>query len=229
MCIQLILDDLDDLAHRKPQYRIIPAFIFSSSPTALALARNLLLHFGHRFRIDASYRYHYEPLQGDTFGVTDPRSFEAIRSFPQSRVSWGSDLAIAMVLVLRQLVDPSGLWKPERLYPNPHRQWLQKRKPLKQISLGSPRLSSRPNPNNKTVALKQHGCSGDRARKIWNRRKKCHIILKAIVFYLHKSDSTRDLANLARKCLPKAALWYPKLMDMARAAMDAYVDRWEGE
>lgn len=60
------------------------------------------------------------------------------------------------------------------------------------------------------------------------RMEQCSAFLKTVVYYLRKCDCTSALAKLARRSLPKAALWFPRLMKRARVAMDAYVHRWEG-
>jgi hypothetical protein len=238
MYIHLVLDYLNDFVHRKPHYRIIPALIFSSNPSCLALVHQLLHCFDRRFHIRVSYWYHFDSLYGNTENVIDSRSFNALRCMPQSQISWSSDLAIAMKLVLRLLV---GLSKPSQmLYCNPHRQWLQRKKPRKQVSLGSPKLSSTflsilmhpGQPRTGTFdwsPSKSYMLFRLRAWRIQQRRMKYRTLLKAVIFYLHKSDRSSQVAEMARKSLPKAALCFPNLMKRARAKMDAYVQRWDGK
>ncbi|KAF5321691.1 hypothetical protein D9619_002248 [Psilocybe cf. subviscida] len=238
MYIELVLDDINDFVDRKPQYRVIPALMFSSGHSGLFLAHYLLDCWSRQFQIHTSYRLHFmDPLLNETYSKIDPRSFQAIKSLPQSQMSWSSDLAITMKLVLQQLVKIS--WTPELLYPNPHTRWLRNNKPSKHLSLGSPKVSSNfyaylcelPESllllHEGWLALCVHGYSQGHADKINNRRIKCFVLLKAVTLYLHKSDCTSEIANLARKTLPKATLWFPKLTKRVRAEMDAYVRRWE--
>ncbi|KAF5327191.1 hypothetical protein D9619_004971 [Psilocybe cf. subviscida] len=220
MLNQLLLDDIQKSVQTQPQYRIIPALIFSSSPWI--------------------YKIYFLCLQRKGFpsGVIDPRFFEAIKRLPQSQCSWGSDLSTGLGPILRHLVGYT--WTPECLYPNPHERWLHKMKPLKHISHGSPKVSStvysylRRLPTTKVrydgsmfTPLERCGYNSDCARNIWKRRVQCFTLLKAVIYYLHKCDCTSELAKLARKSLPKAALWFPRLMKKARVEMDAYVLRWE--
>ncbi|KAF5327795.1 hypothetical protein D9619_004941 [Psilocybe cf. subviscida] len=237
MLVQLLLDDIHKLVQTQPQYRIIRALMFSSGSSCLIVLADLLIyHFlGPRFHITRSYISYFRFLQ---HGVIDPQSLNAIQRLPQSQSSWGSDLSTGLRPILQHLVGYS--WTPECLYPNPHEQWLHKMKPLKYISHGSPKLSSTiysylrrlPTPqveyeSSEFSPLERCGYSRDRAHNIWDRRVQCFVLLKAVVCYLHKCDCTSELAKLARKSLPKAALWFPRLMKKARAKMDAYVLRWE--
>ncbi|KAF5321741.1 hypothetical protein D9619_002243 [Psilocybe cf. subviscida] len=191
--IELMLDDINDFVHAgKPQYRAIPALMFSSSHSGVLLTAYLLYCWGRQFQIHKSHRFHFSHhLLNETNSKIDPRSFQAIESLPQVQTSWSSDLAIAMKLVLQQLVKLS--WTPEPLYPNSHTRWLRNHKPSKHLCLGSPKLSSN---------FYAYLCG----------------LPKPLLF---------EIANLARKTLPKATLWFPKLTKRVRAEMDAYVRRWE--
>lgn len=216
--------------HRLPQYQTIPALLFLSNPSGLALTYYLMFYFGHLFHIGGSYGYHFFYLQGNTVGLADPRSFEAIRCLPQYQISWGPSLAIAMKLVLEQLVNLSKSWSSKFLYSKPRRKLWTHMEPIKPMSLDF--LRQLPNPitshDDAYYTCIRHGYSSRRAHKIAARRQQCFILLKAVVFYLHKSDCTSEVVKLARKSLPKAALWFPGLMKRARADMDAYVRGWEG-
>ncbi|KAF5327420.1 hypothetical protein D9619_004693 [Psilocybe cf. subviscida] len=85
--IQVILDDLNEFVHRKPQYQVIPALLFSSNLSGLALLYHLLFYFGHRFRLGGSYAYHFFYLYSKPMWLIDPRSFEALKHSPQSQIS----------------------------------------------------------------------------------------------------------------------------------------------
>jgi hypothetical protein len=237
------MDDLNILVQTEPQYRIIPALMFSSSPSCLTSVVPLLIDRFPQLNIRREYIAYFWDLQATGFNklerVIDPRSYDAITRLPQSQLSWSSDLATLLEPVLRHLLGYS--WTPERLCPNLHERWLKKMKPLKRTSQGSPKLSSTfylylrrlPSPQlaspfQGATAFERHGYSNDRAGKISTRRGQCFVLLKTLIYYLHKSDCTSEIARLARKSLPKAALWFPGLMKRARAAMDAYVLRWEG-
>lgn len=227
----MVLDDLNEFVRRKPQYQVIPAVLFSSNLSGLALVYHLLFYFGHRFRLGGSYAYHFFYLYSKPMWLIDPRSFEALKHSPQSQISWGPGLAIAMKLVLKQLVNLPVLWTSKFLYSSPRRRlWTQHRKPTKAISLDF--LCQLPNPirshDSAYYACRRHGIGHRPAHKILSRRRQCFILLKAVRLYLHKFDHTSEVAKLARKSLPKAALWFPRLMKRARADMDAYVRRWEG-
>ncbi|KAF5327269.1 hypothetical protein D9619_004939 [Psilocybe cf. subviscida] len=239
--IQLLLDDVDELVQTHPQYSIIPALMFSSSPWCLTVLVYLLhYHFLTSLEISDSYMPYFLSLQRIGFpdGGIDPRSFEAIKCLPQSQSYWVSDLATGLEVILQHLLGYS--WTPESLHPNPHQRWLRKMKPLKYLSHGSPKLSSTvysylcrlPTPkvgesSRKFTSLRCCGYSFHRADIIWKRRVQCFTLLQTVISHLHKSDRTSELAKLARKSLPKAALWFPRLMKRARAEMDAYVLRWE--
>ncbi|KAF5325542.1 hypothetical protein D9619_009853 [Psilocybe cf. subviscida] len=239
MFIQILLDDLNKLIQTEPHYRIIPALMFSSSPSCLTFLAPLLIGRFNPLRISWGYRSYFWGLQAKGFikGVIDPRSYEVIRRLPQSQISWGSDLAPALKLVLQHLVGYS--WTPEHLRPNPHERWLCRMKPLKHMSQGCAKLSSTfylflrrlPAPRlplgSGFPALERYASFSTRGRIMWHRREQCFVLLKTVVCYLHKSDCTSDIAKLARRSLPKAALWFPRLMKRARAEMDAYVRRWE--
>ncbi|KAF5316296.1 hypothetical protein D9619_006137 [Psilocybe cf. subviscida] len=215
MYMQLILDDLNESVQRPPQYRILMALMFSSStPSELCIHQN-----------------------GDP--SIHSLTFEALRRLPQSQLAWGAELAIGMILVLQDLV---GRVDATELYYNPHKQWLRKAKPRKLTALGSPKLSStyyslfdRYIHSMKGYAsfpglkhwINRSIKRGPRGRRMYNQNAKCIILLKVVILYLHKSDCTSQTANLARRLLPKAALWHPKLMRRARAELDAYVLRWE--
>ncbi|KAF5327501.1 hypothetical protein D9619_004983 [Psilocybe cf. subviscida] len=241
MLIRLLLDEINEFVQTQPQYRIIPVLMFSSSPWCLIVLTPLLIdHFlSPQLHINGSYMLYFRFLQREGFpdGVIDPRSSEAIKRLPESQSSWGSDLSTGLAPILRHLVDYS--WTPKCLYPNPHERWLHKMKPLKYVSHGSPKLSStvysylrrlptpRGDDSSNIIYLECCGYSRDHARDIWGRRVQCFALLKAVICYLHKCDCTSELAKLARRSLPKAALWFPRLMKRARAEMDAYVLRWE--
>ncbi|KAF5327798.1 hypothetical protein D9619_004937 [Psilocybe cf. subviscida] len=242
MLVQLLLDDIHKLVQSEPQYRFIRALMFSSSLSRMIVLADLLLyHFlTPQFHVSHGYSLYFRCLQREGLpnSAIDPRSFDAIKRLPQSQCSWGSDFSIGLAPILRHLVGYS--WTPECLYPNPHERWLHKIKPLKHISHGFPKLSSTidsylrrlPTPQvryslSRLAPLKRCGYSRDRARKIWDTRAQCFTLLKAVICYLHKCDCTSELAKLARKSLPKAALWFPRLMKRARAEMDAYGLRWE--
>lgn len=213
--------------------------MFSSSRSGLIFVQNLIYHLGRQFNIAIDYSLVFVYLRRDPLGAIDSRSFEALRSLPQTRLSWSSDLTIAMKLVLRQLVSLS--WTPELVCINPHRGWLQRNKPWKQISVGSPKLSSKfysflrtlpklPRYSSREhLSFMRHGYSRASQRKISGRRTRCFLLLKAVIFYLHKSDCIREVVKLARRSLPKAAMWFPKLLGKARTQMDSYVLRWDGE
>ena len=240
MYIQVLMDDLNKLIQTEPQTRIIPALMFSSSSRCLAFVAPQLIRRFPRLQISWAYSgyFSYLQIEGHTKGVIDPRSYEAVRHSPQRRFSWGLELATALKSVLRRFVRYS--WTPECLYPNPHERWLRRTKPMKFISQGSPKLPSTfhscirklPSPqlsqSNELSTLGRRGYSRARARKIKDRRLTCFVFLKTVIYYLHKCDCTSELAKLARRSLPKAALWFPKLMKRARVKMDAYVRRWEG-
>lgn len=142
MFIQILLDDLNKLIQTEPQYRIIPALMFSSSPSCLTSLVPLLIDRFKPLRISWGYLEYFWCLRAKGFieGVIDPRSYEVIRRLPQRQISWGSDLAPALKLVLQHLVGYS--WTPEYLRPNPHERWLRRMKPLKHMSQGCPKLSS---------------------------------------------------------------------------------------
>ncbi|KAF5327188.1 hypothetical protein D9619_004972 [Psilocybe cf. subviscida] len=220
MYIQVLMDDLDKLVQTEPQYRIIPALMFSSSPSCLASLVPLLIKHFPQLRISWAYVFHFLNLRpkGANRGTIDPRSYQAIRSLPQTQFSWGSDLAFALERVLRHLVGYS--WTPACLCPNPHERWLHR---TKLLTLPTPRLGTM---TAGFANFVRYGYSPDRARKIWDRRVQCFLLLKIVICYLHKCDGTSELARLARKSLPKAALWFPRLMKRAREGMDAYVVRW---
>lgn len=240
MYIELVLDDINDVVHGKPQYRIIPALMFSSNASGLILTYRLLDNWGHQFGIEASYRLHFDyHLQtGLDSKIIDPRSLEAIRRSPQSRFSWSSDLAIAMKLILQQLICLS--WAPEWLYFNPHGGWWLRNKPLKPRSPCSPKLTAGfssylrdfQNPHFTDLevwrCLERNGFGHNRIYKIVRTRSRCLILLKAVIYYLHKSACTSEVVQLAKRSLPKFALMFPKTMRRARSEMDAYVCRWEG-
>lgn len=247
MYIELVLDDINDIVHTKPQYSIISALMFSSGFSGLSVAHDLM-HWDEQFhvgRFTPSYVFH--PLQRDGSRKIDRRAFEAIRDMPQGRISWSSDLAVAMELVLQQLIHLSGP-SPFMLQTSPHMQWLRRHKSLKQISLGSPRLSSATTHRFTEV---NRVVDGNGRRRQWTKmprlllscwqrllhwepykfgkqRHKYRALLKAVILYLHRADCTNEVVILARKSLPMATLWFPKLMKKARAEMDAYVCQWEG-
>lgn len=237
------MNDLADDVHRKPQHRVIPAIMFSSNRMGLYWAYYLLWKWGRRFGVDDSYDYLFFDAENDGTQKELDLSFEAIRCSPFARVSWAYDLASLMKLVLEQLTEFS---RPSNIpYIGPHKRWLRKNKPLKQLSLGSPRLSSaifsnfftltRPDEHFAKTPFRTHWRPS--ASRIWHywhgdriahRKLKCLTLLKAIIFYLRKSNCTIELVNMARRSLPIAAQWYPRSMKRARAEMDAYVRRWEG-
>lgn len=226
----------------KPQYRIVLAILFSSDPATLYWTSILLVYWGRRFSIDRSFQFLFEDTVHDATGKINPWTFEAIRRLPQSKLCWGADLAIAMELVLLQLVNlpkPSGI---PRI--TPHKQWLRRHKPFKQVALGSPRLASAlvsrfslwtyPDELTGSTPYEGHNLNPPveflfkifHGQKIHNRRMRCLTLLKAAISHLRKSDCSIKVVRLAQHSLPLAALWYPKLMKRARAEMDAYIWRW---
>ncbi|KAF5320825.1 hypothetical protein D9619_002232 [Psilocybe cf. subviscida] len=228
----LMLEHIEELACTRPQYQMVSAIAFSSRPSQLKLAPNLFSFFEKKFGIKG-YRDYFSYL-------TYPRFFEGLQHSPQSQLSWSSSMAIAMQLVLQQLVVLK--WRPKP-YSNSHRQWLKQHKPWKHTSLGSPRLSSvllsRLSKLMRRVKWsigynpsKKYGYRDDplrcwQLRRVAIQRAKCLALLKSVIFYLHKSDYTSEVAKLAQRSLPKTALMYPMIMKRARAKMDAYVCRWE--
>lgn len=230
MYIQLLSDILEKIVRREPQYRVLLAITFSSSLMDLPLAYRLLYHLHRAFRINRGYLYHFYFLEGGIGSrhIIHPQSFEAIQCLPQSRLPWSSDLALAMKLVLQQLVNVT--WAPEP-YAHPHRRWLKRNKPWKHISLASPRLSSSFYSYLSTIPPHREytrGPFGEYPHKIRKQRERCLILLQYVTMYLHKSDCTYEVVTMARKLLPKAALMFPTEMKRARAEMDTYVLRWEG-
>lgn len=206
MYIELLSDNLNQLVHRKPQYHIVSALIFSSAPSELGLVDHLIRYCGRQLHIGGSYRYHFRYLQGNLSGVVEPQLLDAFLRLPQRRLSWGPDLAIAMKLILQQLLDSSGT--PIHLCPNRRKKlWV---------------------PRSRLLEPANSAYSAPRAYKIYTRRRQCRFLLKALILFLPKSNCTSEVANLARKLLPKSALWFPKLMKKARMEMDSYVLNWEG-
>ncbi|KAF5316079.1 hypothetical protein D9619_006140 [Psilocybe cf. subviscida] len=241
MYMQLVLDDINQSVDRQPQYCVLPALMFSSSsPSELHVAHNLLGNFRQQFHTSRYYGYYFNYLTKRGSLSIHPQSFEAVRCLPQNQLAWGAELAIAMALVLRELV---GLLDNTELYYNPHRQWLRQAKPRKLTALGSLKLSStsyshfyrlmRSDNDNKTgpigsnLGINLFILARQRGYRIHKQRWRCRILLKAVTIYLHKSDRTSKVVKLARRLLPKAALWHPKLMRRVRTEMDAYVNRWE--
>ncbi|KAF5322191.1 hypothetical protein D9619_000477 [Psilocybe cf. subviscida] len=117
---------------------------------------------------------------------------------PQSQFAWSAELAITMMFTLKELV---GL-----------------------LSLHSDKV---PRASESNLGTNDFIWSRRRGRRIHTQRWKCRVLLKAVIVYLPKSDCTRKVVKQARRLLPKAALWHPKLMKRARAEMDAYVRHWE--
>jgi hypothetical protein len=188
-----------------------------------------MFYFGHQFHIGGSHAYHFHYLRSSTLGLIDPRSFEAIKRSPQNQISWSAGLEITMKLVLQKLVNLS--WTVEFWHVYPRRRFCAPwRKPVKPTSLNF--LRQLPNPitshNDAYYACIRHGYSQHEAHRISTRRQRCFILLKAVTLYLHKSNCTSEVAKLARKSLPKAALWFPRLMKRARTDMNTYALRWEG-
>lgn len=249
MYIELVLGDIEDFVHLRPQYRMIPALIFSSGPTGIRLALLLLYYWDSRFGIHKSYRDHLLYPSEDNFKV--------INHLPQSHRSWGGDLAVTMKLILELLLLNLWVWPGplEICYrrSSPHRQWLRKHKCLKQVSHGSPRLSST---FSRGFAIVGDDKQGDPDITKWRRTEHTIILscwrrvpshhwkrdyrierthrgfltlLKAVIYFLPRSDCTSEVAVLARRSLPKYALWFPRLMKRARTVMDDYVCRWEGQ
>lgn len=238
---------MDRFDKTQPWNQMIPALMFSSSLSCLGKVVPLLVaHFSQpNTPVSKPYSEYDECFRHlrvkRPYGFEDgvhPRSWEAIKRLPQSLFSWGPDLAIGLKYLLQQLSSYS--WTPECLWPSRHHQWLRRTKPLKHISQGSPKLSHNfysylgrlPKPDRRYYGnaslLDRHQYDHDHADKIWYRRERSFIFLKAIICYLHKCDYNNELAKLGRRSLPKAALWFPRLMKKARAKMDAYVLRWEG-
>lgn len=233
------------------QNRIILALIFSSNPSTLRLAHHLIF----RFHVELGIRqghvcYLVHLVESSLSSRIDGRTVDALKHLPQSKLSWSSDLANVMNLVLQLLLIQS--WTAPFYFINQHEQSLRRRKPLKHISTGSPHLASRfydygskggwSRPTTKydydlpydydfSTARENSAkrLSDRRARIMCDEGYDCILLLKAVIFFLRKADHTREVARLARKSLPKATLWFPKLMKRARAEMDEYVLRWEGE
>lgn len=258
MYIQLLLDDLSDLLHTKPQYCSIPALIFSSDWSSISCAYRLLVQWHDQLDIDISFVSHLNHLLvRPEIPNIHLRSFEALRRLPHCQRSWSTELAITMKLVLQELVHLSWPGPTELFYTgaSPHRRWLRQRKGLKQISLGSPKLSSAISHYLVNVAVDEDSKFEEFPRfpfphpidgfllscwrrvlsyeprldgKIWSQKWRCGILLKVVINYLHKSDCISEVVKLARKSLPMVAQWHPKAMKKARAQMDAYAQRWEG-
>lgn len=237
------MGDLNDLVQKQPQYQIIPALLSSLSLScSTSVAIDLIVHFPQP--IQAQYVAFLSFLQpwASARGPIDPRSYEAIISLPQARISRGAEWANALQLVLRRFLGYR--WTSEHLRPNPHERWLYKTKPFKHISQGSPKLAyafyshllTLPtfNPkeydDNVSITIFRHSRRKDRGKMLKNfhRNEECFVHLNTIIHYLRKCDRASALVKLARKSLPKAALWFPKLMKKARAETDIYVRRWEG-
>lgn len=179
----------------------------------------------------------------------DHRTVDALKHLPQSGLSWSFDLAVVMKLVLQLLLRQS--WTPPFHFISQHEQWLKRTKPSKHVSTGSPELSSsfydyciwewtRPTtkynydlPHHTPFRSARYSYSAPklcdkRARVMCAEGSDCILLLKVVILFLRKADHTSEVARLARKSLPKATLWFPKLMKRARAEMDKYVLQWEG-
>lgn len=230
--------------------RIIQALIFSSNSSTLPSTHHLFFKFSSEFGINHCHACYLAHLVHSTAASgTDHRTMEALKHLPQSKLSWSSDLATAMKLVFGLLLCQS--WKAPFYFVNQHAQWLGHTKPWKHGSMGSPKLSSRfysygrksgwskpitkfdydlPYHHNFSPArgpFYPNLCDKE-ARIMCNQGYDCILLLKAVISFLRQADLTSEVARLARKSLPKATLWFPKLMKRARIEMNRYVLRWEG-
>lgn len=241
----------DEIIYKHPQFRIVLALLFSSSPSCLVnLPRRVL-----RCQPDAlATRDFFEfirigpPLAWD---VVDPQSLEAIRCMPQRLLPYGADLAFALKHVLQCLINLSQ--QPPQFWRSRHEQWLQQRKlfkhrcPARTSRLSSAFILDYPSKQRPTLVafdMKARRRIHQDLKHVWSRNPKnvrhpflyifkevrvdCRGLLRSVIHYLPKCDFTSELASLARRSLPKAALWFPKLMKGARREIDAYVLRCEG-
>lgn len=252
MYIELVLDDINDLVDKAPQYRMIPALIFSSSGSSrnMQLASKLLHSWFFKFHLKLFCLSPFKSLELSKFNhKIHPQGFAALSRLPQRQLSWSADMAVTMKIILNHLVHLSSPGPDKRLYRSPHQDWLRRHKSWKQTSLGSPRLTSTSSHGFRIIIRGYHeenamsvlGIHGDKHTALsrwrmfrtrdWDlkeQRRGCRVLLEAVIFYLHKSDCTKDVVALARRSLPEIALWSPRLMKRARREMDTYVCRWEG-
>lgn len=230
--------------------RLVPALIFSASPSILRSTHHFIFRFHSELGINQHYACYLVHLVDSAHSSRiHERTAEALRQLPQRKLLWGSDLAVVMKIVFRVLLCQS--WRPPFYFTNQHERWLKHSKPFKYISIGSPRLSSRFYDSgrrrdwSKLTTKYDYGlpyhrkfspARGPFPPRLCDRRTRimcdegydCILLLKAVIFFLCKADYTSEVAQLARKSLPRVTLWFPGLMKRARREMDGYVRQWEG-
>lgn len=141
------MDDLENLLQPGLKWHyIVPSFMFSEARSLSYLTPVPPLLVNPYLYIILGYTKYFrgqQPIESTKFGI-DSRTYAAIESLSQTQnPSGGSDLStIALRFVFQQFMGNSRPRELQRVFPNPHHQWLSRMKPMKHISQGSPKLSS---------------------------------------------------------------------------------------